>query len=77
MSDHRPTPDAGRYVTVDLDALTSEDVRTLLAVVLEREAKQLQKRSARLAKANALLSHPTLGAYRNASPEVHRSQIEL
>ncbi len=58
------TPENGRFVTVDMDALTSDDVRTLLAVVLEREARQLQDRDERVAKANELLSQPTIGAYR-------------
>ena len=56
--------DSARFVTVDMDALTSDDVRTLLAVVLEREARELRERAERVAKANELLSQPTIGALR-------------
>jgi hypothetical protein len=67
----------GRQVLVNLDTLTSADVRTLLALVLEREARDLKERCERIARADELLSRPTIGAYRQHTPEVHPPGIDL
>ena len=49
---------------VDMDTLTSDDVRTLLAVVWNARPDEMQEQYERLARANELLTQPTIGAYR-------------
>lgn len=55
-----PAPPISATVEVDTSTVTSNQVRELLALVLEREARQEQ----RVARANELLFAPALGAYR-------------
>ena len=67
----------GRVFTVDLDRVTSDDLRTLLSLVVEREAERLEERTERIAWANELLSRPTIGAFRRRHPQTQERSVEL
>jgi hypothetical protein len=67
----------GRVFTVDLDRVTSDDLRTLLSLVVEREAKQLEERTERIARANELLSKPTIGAFRRHYRQTQERTVDL
>ena len=64
-------------VIVDLTTVTSANVRELLSLVEAREARDLQQRCERLARANELLSKPTIGVYRRHTRDVQPPGIDL